>query len=427
MPVIWNWNAFSPIGYAGLVVSIVVPALWAWAAMRRTTPLVVQAAAIVAVVSLACAVINSTMHVARLEPDHAAELAAAEAKREARMEAFEEGRGSEVAKIRFAEDTRDDALDKAGLDEADLKYLEKIEGEFAEEATPEWKRQKKERGSAAAEDDSLEAQLDDGGDQPAGLAAEAAEAEADRQPIVVPQAAFDLAHRVDRWSRSWAWLLVFGGCGVVVTDWLRRANSYEAAYLPLPLPSRLVNAMRPLPAIVVRPKPPRRPVVEELAWMLRRGDSFLYLAADPTAADAALAAVAGFEGRRHPRQVLRLGAAGERCSDRFVFEALWYGRCSFVIDDPAAADRLVRRFCLFLDERQTTRARVGQAVHVVWDLAAAAPQSQAEQATFVQVWRQLIQALAARGKRAGFSVLFCKDGDGAPSSNQGSSPLARAS
>jgi len=424
---IWNWNAFSPIGYAGLAISFVVPALWAWAAVRRTTPAVVQAAVIVAVVALACGLINSATHVARLEPDHAAELAAAEAKRQARLEAFEEGRGSEVAQIRFAEDARDDAIDKAGLDEADLKYLEKIEEEYAKEATPEWKRQKQDRGSAAAEDDSLEAQLDDGADQPAGLAAEAAEPDAPRQPIVVPQAAFDLAHRVDRWNRSWGWLLVLGSCGVVVTDWLRRANSYEEAYLPLPLPSRLVNAVRPLPAIVMRPKPPRRTVTEELAWMLRRGDSFLYLAADPAAADAAIAALAPFERARHPRQVLRLGAAGEPCSDRFVFESLWYGRCSFVSDDPAAADRMTRKFCLFLDERQATGAHTRQTVHLVWDLSRATPRSKDEEAAFVKGWRQLIQAFAARGRRAGFSVLFCKEGDSASLSKHDSSPLARAS
>ena len=78
---------------------------------------------------------------------------------------------------------------------------------------------------------------------------------------------------------------------VIAGDWLRRANVYAEAYLPLPLPSGLVAAGRPLPAVVVRPEPPRRLVVEELAWLLRRGDSFLYLAPDSAAAEAALASL----------------------------------------------------------------------------------------------------------------------------------------
>ena len=59
-----------------------------------------------------------------------------------------------MAQIRFAEDDDDDFLDTAGMDESDLTYMQS----FGEDATPEWKQEKRQR-SAGAEDDSLEAMI----------------------------------------------------------------------------------------------------------------------------------------------------------------------------------------------------------------------------------------------------------------------------
>ena len=410
----WNWNSFGAIGYAGLALALAVPLVIAVALLRRSSPRLLHVAVVLAAVAFACAEINSNFHVDRLEPDRSAEVAAqeaaAEARRQERLATLEEGRESQAAQIRFAEDAKGDALDRAGLEESDLAYLEKIEKEAAEEKTPEWKRRKKARGAAGSGEASLEDRLDGGDDAPAGVDAGEADPEAVRQPIVVSEAELATAHRVDRLSLAWARLLLLAGLALTGFDWLRRANDYEGAYLPLPLPSRLVDAVRPLPPIVVRPRPPRRPIAEELAWLLRRGDSFVYLAAGPAAADDVCAKLAGFEKhRRRPVQVLRVGDGGDSCSDRFIFESLWYGRCSFVVDDPARAERLVKDFCRFLEERQATRARAAQTAHVVWDLSAAAPAADA--AAFLERWKRLVQAVASLGKRAGFSVFLCREGD----------------
>jgi hypothetical protein len=408
----WNWNSFGIIGYVALAIAVATPVVLALGLLRRSSPRMLHLAVILAAVALACAEINSAFHVDRLEPDRAAEVAAqeaaAEARKQERLATLEEGRESQTAKIRFAEDAKGDALDRAGLEESDLKYLDKIEKEAAEEKTPEWKREKKARG-AAGDEEGLEARLDAGDDAPAGVDAGAADPEAVRQPIVVSEAELATAHRVDRLSLGWARLLLLAGLVITGVDWLRRANDYEQAYLPLPLPSRLLDAVRPLPPIVVRPRPPRRPIAEELAWLLRRGDSFVHLAASPAAADDVVTKLAGFEHRRRPVQVLRVGSGGEECSDRFIFESLWYGRCSFVVDDPTRAERLVKAFCRFLEERQATRARAAQTAHVVWDLSAAAPVADA--AAFLQMWRQLLQRVAGLGKRGGFSVFLCRDGE----------------
>lgn len=409
----WNWNSFGTLGYAAIAMAAVVPLLLAFALLRRSSPRPLHLAVVLTVFAVACAEINSRFHVDRLEPDRAAEVAAqeaaAEARKQERIAALEAGRDSQVAKIRFAEDARGDALDRAGLDESDLAYLEKIEQEAAEEKQPEWRQEKRTRGDAEGGQESLADRLDADEDPPAGVDAGATDPEAVREPIVVSEAELAAAHRVDRLCLGWARLLLLGGLVLTGVDWLRRANDYEQAYLPLPVPSRLLAAARPLPAVVVRPEPPRRSVAEELAWLLRRGDSFVYLAANATAAGDILTKLTRFENLRRPVQVVRVGDGGEACSDRFIFESLWYGRCSFVIDSPDRAERLVKAFGGFLEERQATRARAAQAAHIVWDLSAAA-----DGPAFLEAWRSLLQTAAGPGGRAGFSILFCSAGGPLP-------------
>ncbi len=404
----WDWNAFGVLGYLGVVVSLVVPVLWVLGRIRKGNPRLLLAAVGIAAFALVCAQVNSTFHVNRIEPDRSAVEAAAKAAeeelRQRKLAAIDATREQAAADIRFAEDAKDDAIDKAGLDDGDLKYLEQLESDAAT-TTPEWKKEKKTRGEGTPADDSLESQL--GGDgAPGGVSQAKAEAESTRKPIVVSDAAYATAHRVDRWNLWWSRFLLVAAIAVLGYDWLRAANDYARAYWPLPVSSAVVDAMRPLPSLFVRPQPPRRSMPEELAWLLQRGDAFVYLASTPAAGDRAAAALATFEQRRHPVQVLRVGIGGEQCSNRFIFEAVWFGRCSFLIDDPARAERLVKEFCILLEERRGTRARARQTVHVVWDLAGAVPPDKAP--AYIEAWKKLIQALVWRGRLAGFSVFLCR-------------------
>jgi hypothetical protein len=407
----WNWNTFGAVGYLGVAVSLAVPVLLIIGRLWKGRPRLLLTAVGIAAFALACAHINSSFHVNALEPDRSAVEAAAKAAeeelRQRKMAALDATREQAAADIRFAEDAKDDSLDKAGLDDADLKYLEQIEGEETA-GTPAWKQEKKSRGEGGTSDDSLEAQLG-GTDTARGMNSEQAETQAQPQGIVVSEAAYTTAHRVDRWNLWWSRLLVVAAIVVLAYDWLRAANDYARAYLPLPVPSGIVNSMRPHPSLVMRPQPPRRSIPEELAWLLRRGDAFVYLAGTRAAADGAEAALKSFERGRQPVQVVRVGPRGESCSNRFIFEAIWFGRCSFIIDDPARTERLVKEFCIFLEERRSTRARASQTVHVVWDLAGAMPPEKAP--AFIEAWKKLIQALAFRGRHAGFSVFLCRQAE----------------
>ncbi len=414
----WSWNIFGWVGYAGVALSLVVVVLWMVGLVRRSGPRPLLIATMFALLALVCAQVNSSFYVNRLEPDRsavdAATRAAEEAMRQKKIAALDATREQAAADIRFAEDAKDDSLDKAGLDDADLQYLETIEeGVAGTDGTPAWKQKKKSRGEGNPSDDGLEAQLDTGRDAPAGMDSAKAEDAQSHQPIVVPEDVYAMAHRIDRWNLWWTRFLVVAAAAIVARNWLRRANDYARAWLPLPVPSYLVDAMRPLPSLFVRPRPPRRSMPDELAWLLRRGDSFLYLAGDSAATEAAADALAPLEERRRSVQVLRLGPHHKTCDDRFVFECLWYGRCSFLVDDPTRAERLVKNFCIFLEERQSTRARAPQTVHVVWDLSTATPSDQAAGAAFIDRWKRLLQALSWRGRRTGFSVFLCRDRESA--------------
>jgi hypothetical protein len=351
-----NPNSFSLLGYLSVLLWLAVPLLWL---LRGRLRFPGWLALLLAVVSLVFATINSRSHVNRIEEERVGEtvneLDAAAAKRKA----VEEARGGEVADIRFAEDATGDFLDKAGMDEADRKYLDTID----ESAEPAWKKQKKERGAAGAE----EAGLDDtiGGEEViSGVASESLPAgDEQRPPIIMSGAHKATADRLDRINLNSARAAVLLGLLLVVVDYLSRANSYARAAFPLPLPAAWRNAFATLPAVVHRPQAPRRTLPEELAWLVRRGDVFVCFTKDAAALPDMLPV---FGKSRRPVDLLRVD--GDRISDDFVFESLWYGRCCFVVDSPQRAQTLFAEILKQLELRNTSRARTRYNVHLVWNL-----------------------------------------------------------
>ena len=250
------------------------------------------------------------------------------------------------------------------------------------------------RSTEAAQDDSLEAQLG-GGEKTDGVDTTALQEEEGPAPILMTEADMVMAHRLDGWNLRMIRILIVVGIGLLGLDYLRRANHYALATLPLPLPSAIYSAVTPMPAVVVRPQPARRSVPQELAWLLRRGDSFLYLAEDPSVASKTLAELEPFTKRRRPVNLLRVTDA---IDDDFVFESLWFGRGSFVVDSPARAERILARFLELLEERKATRARVKQVAHVVWDLEKPLPDETREALTTLAEVTGLSLFLTGSGK-----------------------------
>lgn len=381
-----NWQIFSIFGYLGVALWLAAALLWLvyW---YRQQALLRYLAATLTLAAFVCAKVNSATHVNRIETIPSVTLTQRASREEEIRRAALEGRSSEVAQITFAEDSAGEFLDKAGMNEADLKYLG---GEPS--GTPEWKRQKQGRSNDAGEDASPEDKLSSeisGPDTSKGMDAGIVGESAKRPPITMSEADVAKAHRLDRWNLGITRFLILAAVLLLTVDYLRRANKYALASFPLPLPSAWLNSFTPIPPVVVRPKTPRRSMPSELGWLAKRGDSFVYLADNAAAADAALAAL---PKRRRP-QVLRITDA---ISDEFVFESLWFGRGSFVVDSAARAVSLLASFNERFEQRRSTRARVGQTAHIVWDISTPIPEATGE-------------TLVKLAHATGFSLFTCND------------------
>lgn len=378
-----NPNSFSVLGYLSVLLWLAVPLLWF---LRHRIKAPGWSFLALALLAFALATLNSRNHVSRIQAEVAEASPDALMREAAKRKAVEEAREGEVADIRFAEDGAEDFIDKAGMDEADSKYLESLD----ESKDPEWKKKKKSRGEAAEEGDDLDDML--GGEEPAEkLSTDALPEEAEtREPIIMSEAHVASARRLDGLNRSASSYAILLGLILLITDYLARANSYAKAAFPLPLPAAWRNAFTPLPAIVPRPEKPRRILTEELAHLARRGDAFVCFTKDPAALPDSLPILAKSS---RPIDLLRID--GDRITDTFVFESLWYRRGCFVVD-PSRAQTLLTEILKQLELRHASRARTRHNVHLVWNLAQ--PPGEKDLAAFERL-----------ASSTGFSLLICND------------------
>jgi hypothetical protein len=381
-----NANFFSLYGYISVLFWLAVPVLWFLSWHRRSFRWFCPAAILAALVAMVLANLNTETHVNRIQPDQSAEIEAVRAKTEAKRKAMEDMRGDEVADVRFAEDASEDFLDKGGMEDADLKYMESL----GENAEPEWKKNKKVRGESVEEKKGLDAKL--GGEQAVKGVDSSNFEEKNQEPIFMSEAHKLMADRLDHINHSTIEILLWLAILACLVDYLARLNVYSLAFLPLPLPSALPNALHPHTPVVDRSAGPRRTLVEELAWIAKRGDCFLLLT-DPTTALAVPATLPRLGKSLKPVEVL--SASHPRITDDFVFESLWYDRCCFVMDSPERAQRIFASFLEMMEQRRLVRAKTKQTAHIVWDLPH--PPSSDQFATFERL-----------AKATGFSLMICR-------------------
>lgn len=349
-----NPNSFSILGYLSVLLWLAVPVVW-FLARRFTLPGWLALA--LAIVSFALAKINSSTHVSRIEVKQAEQTVNQLDIAAAKRKAVEDARGGEVADIRFAEDGDDDFIDKAGMEDADKKYLDSIDGS----AEPAWKGKKKKRGETEEESGDLEDEL--GGEENIkGVESDSLPTKEERPPIFMSENHMTIANRLDGLNLDAASIAILLGILILVLDYLARLNSYSRSYLPLPLPASWRNAFTPVPASMHRPNPPRRTVVEELAWLARRGDVFICFTKDAGEIPTTLPRLGKF-GK--PIDVLHVD---DRISNELIFESLWYGRSCFVVDSIDRINELFGSIYFQLEQRYTARARSRFNVHLIWNI-----------------------------------------------------------
>ncbi len=386
-----NWEIFSLTGYISIALWLCMPLLWLLHRLLWRRGWLVHVAVLFGVAALVLAKVNSNTYVNRIQVDRSEEIEAQLGRRQLAQQAATAAREDEVAQIRFAEDSEGEFLNIAGMDEADRKYLES----FNEDAVPEWKKEKKERTAGIA-DDSLESQIGATEEQEGVASAESFEDES-IDPILMSDKDKLAADRLDAANLRMIRIMLALGVAVVAVDYLRRANRYDRAYFPLPLPSRWVDAMTPREPIAVRSSSPRRSLLDELRVFTRRGESFVYVTDDHEA--AAKATTATFHRlplHLRPVEVLNVANYNGKMDDDFVFETLWYGRNSFVVNSADRGRRMFARFIELLSDRRDTRAHVNHTVHVVWD-------------TNAPISEETCRRFASLGRATGYSLLLCRD------------------
>lgn len=368
-----NWNFFNTLGYISVILWIAMPAMWFMQSRIKPRRWFVHIALLMGVVALVFANINSSSHVERIQPDQSEIIAARQAEKDAKLQAAIESRGEDVADIRFAEDDADDFIDRAGMDESDLKYMDKTE----ENATPTWQREKKTRSGDSGDDAGLE-DLIGAEEETEGVVSEELEKAAEKAPIIMSAKDMEMANRLDSLNLSAIRIMILIALIFIIIDYLRRANVYREAYFPLPLPSSWLIAFTPVPTIHEQAPKARRSVREELEWFTKRGDTFLYLTDEPAKAAQLPDSMSKLGRKGKMTELLRVENDGEELKNEFVFEALWFGQASFVVTSSERARELLDDFAQRLEKRKIARAQVRQTVHVVWDLKEPVPESAQE-------------------------------------------------
>ena len=386
-----NWELFSPIGYASIAVWLCMPLLWFIHMFRRPRGRLCHVALVLGVAAYVLARINSETYINQIQVDRSQEIQEQLDRQEVARQAATQARENEVAQIRFAEDGTDDFLDQGGMDAADIEYL----NSFNAEQTPEWKKAKKQRSEGAV-DDSLEAQIGATEEQQ-GVESETLDEEDSVESILMSDKDKLVADRLD--AANLAMIRVLLGLGLInlVFDYLKRANVYNEAYFPLPVPSSWVDSFTPREAVVFRPETPRRSLFDELQFSARRGEPFVYLTDDAEAASRAATTAYRFPFRCGPLEVLVVEDANELMDDEFVFETLWYGRNSFVVNSEERAEQMMEHFLERMQERCSTRARTRHTVNVVWDVAK-------------PVSTDVLHQFASFGRAIGYTLLISKGG-----------------
>ena len=125
MPLDWNLNYFSLTGYASVLAwsgCLILLVLHFFFKPRQT---VCHSALAIVLVAFALAKYNSLAYVNKIQPDLSQQKAELEAKIAAKQQEVLDDRGTQVAQIQFAEDGRDEFLDRAGLDDEDLETIDR--------------------------------------------------------------------------------------------------------------------------------------------------------------------------------------------------------------------------------------------------------------------------------------------------------------
>jgi len=203
------------------------------------------------------------------------------------------------------------------------------------------------------------------GDELETLIATPADADPSRRAgeLLLPEADRRRALRLGRLNRRlaggvfWLTLLALG------TDYFRKYRSLADCYLPVPLDGRWWNRLFSKPALQRIGTLPLQRLAETL---VRRGETFIYCGGAAFADEALPRLKVGLlEGGYLPP--LRLPPLAVDADLELLLDAAWFGRAFGIVQDQAAALRLLDLLEDYLAVRRLTRATAARTVYLIWD------------------------------------------------------------
>ena len=299
-------------------------------------------------------------------------------KQRAERQKWIEKRQAQASDIRFPEDSPEDRLDVAGMED-EQKQKKQKEGEAGGAKSdkeppgkPAWQRgrEKKERDPDQSRDRDAQEAVG-GGDEKSDWY------------TYVPGKQYSQIKRLNKWNLAFADRLLYLGLLIGLVDYGRRWRRLLPDVAPLPLACRSVTET------IADPKVVRfgRDDHGLLPWYLRRvvqkGESFVYLGDHDPVGEASLPRWEAADGWRCVE--LPRFASPERGGPghEFAFESVWFGCGWFAATDGEASAAARRALIRFLRFRWDAGAVPGRLMHVVWWPSEAPDRASLEELAFL--------------------------------------------
>jgi len=286
----------------------------------------------------------------------------------------------QAARIRFAEDTDDDRLDLGGVDTSinsniyELAAAGKDVEAEEEEDVPAWKRGGPRTRDASKKQDAPDADIAAG--TGAGGDEQYAGTESDEDPNIRKLPAGDVvrANLTDRLNRSAIRYMLLIGLIALGFDYLVRFNSTFASVLPLPIASRLVDAVAEKSHSVYLQTGDSDVMRRYLFTAVRKGESFVYFGHnDPIGSDPLhRLGIGPLRLCKLPKMVYE--PKGKDFDSKTVFDLVWHGRSCAVVIGPDDSAVLLDEVMDMLQIRRVPKATAWRSVSLVWDMGDLIPE-----------------------------------------------------
>jgi len=282
----------------------------------------------------------------------AADLGAAGTPREG--EAPAEPPKPDPPRLRFAEESREDARDLAGKKATtaappDTRTASATHPASSTYAYRQRGKQEREEGKTRKLEEVRELKT----------------VERDVSARTMPEADVVRADRFDRLNLFFARLVPWLAFALVVYDYLSLFNRTTGYLAPLPVACRAIDHLWPK-THAVRAEGSRDDLRRYLEDVARKGETFLLLAPANPWPERALPRLRLRSKRLWPLPKISYASGDELDHPTFILDGAWFGRYCFVVTDAEAARGLLDDLLEYLEARRVPRAAARRTVHVVW-------------------------------------------------------------